>query len=540
MKRSPLEWSLLSLLVVGGLYFGWWLVNDAARSGTNTAANDTPGNTRSVRLYDPVDAASKDGPRNPSKSRRSLEDILLGVLNERLIRFDNEEDYRKFLASLKGSKFKLLGKIDQLRVARIGFGDAADLDDLLNEDNQFTNYIVELPTLPEVGAQAGALGFGDQLLSWLGVRGDNSSWGEGITIAILDTGVGAHRSLPDNIQQIDLVSDGEATAVNGHGTAVASLIVGQDGVTSGIAPAANLISIRIGNENGESNSFLLAEGIIAAVDAGAQLLNISMGSYGDSVIVRDAVSYALEHNTLIFAASGNEGLDSPSYPAAYEGVYAVGAVDAKSDYMAFSNLGSSLDAPGYGINAAWADDQYTLFSGTSASAPIVTAAVAATATELDISLLRAYEVVNANLNEAGAPGNDPAYGDGVLNLGRSIDSTTPGIYDAAAASHYYVPATDTDPTPSLLFTFENRGTETLVNTPVSITLPSGTYSYNIASLQPGAIRTFTTPIYFTASTESISVSSSVVLGGDFTDSNRTNNELATQITLITPEPEESP
>jgi hypothetical protein len=429
--------------------------------------------------------------------------------------------------------------LDQLRVARIGYDELGDLDDLLGDAESFANYFVSVPELPDVSAQAGSVGFGDQLLAWLGVDGDNSNWGAGITIAVLDTGVGAHRSLPDGIREIDLVSDGEPTPLNGHGTAVASLIVGQDGITNGIAPAADLISVRIGDESGSSSSFKLAEGIIAATDAGAQLINISMGSYGDSAIVRDAVAYANAAGALIFASSGNDGLGAPAYPAANDGVVAVGAVDAKSDYLAFSNLGSTLGAPGYSINAAWTDDQYTLFTGTSASAPIVTAAVAATATELDIPVQQAYEVVAANLNEAGAPGNDPAFGDGVLNLGRAVDSTTPGIHDVAAASNYFVPASETDPVPSLLVTFENRGTERIMNAPVSVTLPNGTFSYNIANLAPGQTQTFDAPLYYPTTTEFLAVSAEVELSNGQVDSNPANNGLATQITLGIPE-EEAP
>ncbi|MDA1004897.1 MAG: S8 family serine peptidase [Verrucomicrobia bacterium] len=533
MKRSPFEWLLLALLLVAAATFGWWLMRDAA--GARNAADGDQRPTPLTRVVDTVNADTKQGPRLPSKSHLSLEDALLGIPNERLIRFATEEDYRRFLASLDGSGLRLLGRIDQLRAVRLGFDKLSDLDGLLDGAEQFSNFYVTVPDYPDVAAQAGSLGFGDQLLAWLGVTTDNSTWGKGIKIAILDTGVGSHRALPDGILQIDLVSDGELIPLNGHGTAVASLIVGQDGLTRGIAPGSELLSIRIGDESGGSNSFLLAEGIIAAVDSGAQLVNISMGSYGDSAIVRDAIAYANQQGVLIFASSGNEGFDSPAYPAANNNVVAVGAVDAKSDYLAFSNLGSGLNAPGYAINAAWEGDQYTLFSGTSASAPIVTAAVAATATQLGISTAAAYQIVMANLNEAGAPGNDPAYGDGVLNLGRAINSGTPGIYDAAAASNYFVPATAAEPVPSLLVTFQNRGTERLINTPVTVTVPNGTFAYNIGNLPPGGIQTFDTPLYFPTNAESLEVSSQVTLSNGQTDSNPRNNGLSTQIILPTPD-----
>src|SRR6476660_7772047 len=63
----------------------------------------------------------------------------------------------------------------------------------------------------------------------------------------------------------------------GHGTAVASLIAGNDPSAPGVAPAAELISIRVGDESGKADAFALAAGILAAVDSGAQIINISMG-----------------------------------------------------------------------------------------------------------------------------------------------------------------------------------------------------------------------------------------------------------------------
>lgn len=518
---------------------GWWLIRDAQHSRFRERTT-RPGTGRTL-VVDTPNASTKNSARRPTKSRLSLEEILLGIPNERLVRFGSEEAYRRFLSKLDGSGVHLLGKIDQLRAVRLGVQDLADLDELLGEeDDDAANYYVSIPTDdPGPGIQSGALGFGDQLLAWLGVTGDNSTWGEGIKIAVLDTGINPHAALPDGLLQIDLVSGDQEIPTNGHGTSVASLIVGQGGLTQGVAPAAELFSVRIGDENGASNSFLLAEGIIAAVDQGAQLINISMGSEGNSAIVREAVNYAVAQGVLLIASSGNSGFNSPSYPAAYDEVIAVGSVDAKSDYLNFSNLGSSLDAPGYGLYAAGEEGSVISFSGTSASAPIVTAAIAAVSSELDVPLTQAYEIVNASLNEAGAPGLDPAYGDGILNLGRAIESETPGIYDAAAASNHYVEATNLTPVPILQVTFENRGTERIINAPASVTVPNGTFNYNIGNLGPGETRTFEVPLYIPSTAESFEVSSSVDLSDYQTDRNPQNDTLHTQILLKPPEPDPS-
>ena len=517
------------LLFVG---FGWWLIHDARESAFSRHSPTRKPSPSPARIVDTPNAAPKRAHRQASKTHESLQDLLFGIPNERLVRFATDEAYQNFLAGLDGSGLRLLGRLDRFRALRIGFDNLADLESLLGDDEELsTNYMVSIPQLPDVAAQPGAVGFGNSTLQWLGISGDNSTWGEGVKIAVLDTGVTSHAALPGGIPEIDLVTLNEPVPVNGHGTAVASLIAGEHGASQGIAPAAELISIRIGDESGASNSFLLAEGITLAVEQGAQLINISMGSYGDSALVREAVSHAVDNGVLIIASSGNQGFSAPTYPAAYEGVIAVGAVDAGSDHLNFSNHGSTLDAPGYSMNAAWPGDEFILFTGTSASAPIVTGAIAATISNQDLSPARAYELVVENLNEAGAPGTDPLYGEGILNVGRITNTGVPGIYDAAAASNYFQPATPEDPVNRVLVTVENRGTELLTNTQVDITIPNGTYQKTIPSLSPGQTRTISLPANIPTITEDFLVQSSVNITGNLSDTQPNNNELTTKVIL---------
>jgi hypothetical protein len=529
LLRGLLTAAIVILLV--GL--GWWLVRDSRESIASARAAKRGVQSAPARLIDTPNVPPKGAERDPSRRRQSLEDLMFGIPNERLVRFSTDEAYQRFLAGLDGSGLRLLGQLDRFRTLRIGYDDLADLEGLLGDDDKsYGNYAVWTPIPPDVKTQPGAQGFGNSTLQWLGITGDTSGWGSGVKVAILDTGVTAHTALPEGIREIDLLRGDEAVTVNGHGTAVASLIVGNHGESQGIAPAAELLSIRIGDENGSSNSFLLAEGIVTAVDEGAQLINISMGSEGDSALVRDAVAYAAENGVLIIASSGNDGLDSPSFPAGYESVVAVGAVDRGSDYLNFSNEGSALDAPGYSLNAAWTDERFILFTGTSASAPIVSGAVIATMSEMGLPAAQAYELVVANLNEAGAPGNDPFYGEGILNVGRVMNSEVAGIYDAAAASNYFQLGTADDPTSRVLVTVENRGTELLTNTQVDITVPDGTYPQTIPSLAPGQIRTIALPLNILTTTESFLIQTTVNVTGSASDQHPADNGLTTKVSLI--------
>ena len=394
-----------------------------------------------------------------------------------------------------------MGRLDALNALRLAFSDYDDLASLLDGSQQESLvFPVDVPTIGQGTAQAGAVGLGAELLNWLGITGDNSTWGAGVRIAILDTGVTSSRAFSTSISSINLVAlAGDTAAQNGHGTAVASMIIGNSSLTPGVAPGSEILSIRIANDLGQSDSFLLAQGIVAAVDGGAQLINISMGSVGDSALVRNAIAYAQAAGALIIAAAGNNGTDRVSYPAANPGVIAVGAVDAVGDHLDFSNTGSkvSISAPGYQVNAAWTEDQAARVSGTSFSAPIIAGAIAAVKSwpgNEKLSMSQAANLVYAYLNDSGAAGTDPAVGAGMPDLGRVRNGKTPGIYDAAVASQRVIPPSSGNPNGQLEVLVQNRGTETLVNTNVQISTPSGTINSNISTLLANSVQTIRVPI----------------------------------------------
>jgi len=433
---------------------------------------------------------------------QSGDNAELGEPGEMVIQFATEEAFRAFLAGLKGSDVRLLGQLDALRAVRVGYASLGGLTSMLGDDAEVAaNFPVTLPDPVDGGVQPGAVGLGRSLLEWLGIDGDNSKWGKGVLVAVLDTGVGEHPTLSGVIRRADDVAQhGDLSSLNGHGTAVASLIAGSNGLAAGVAPGANLLSVRITNEAGTSDSFSLAAGIIAAVDGGAHVINISMGSYGNASIVYDAVRYAQQRGSVIVASAGNDAAGQPSYPAAYPGVISVGAVDARGEHLAFSNTGAnlSLAAPGYEVNAAWPNRQLIGFTGTSASAPIVSGAIAATMSQGGSSILTAQQaarVVMGNLNDTGAPGADIYYGTGLIDLGRVMRRSTTGVIDAAVAGVVVSPDGN-----GLLVTVQNRGTVNLVNTAVSVTTGAGSFPMNVTSLPPGGIHTFQVPVSTPANT----------------------------------------
>jgi hypothetical protein len=421
--------------------------------------------------------------------------------------------------------------LDALNALRVGFSDIDDLAALLDEAEESFIFPVNAPAPPEGTVQPGAVALGNNLLEWLGITGDNADWGRGVKIAVLDTGVQSSSAFRSSISSINLVDlPANSATQNGHGTAVASVIIGYDSLTPGVAPGADILSVRIADDNGQSDSFLLAKGIIAAVDAGAGLINISMGSQGDSALVRSAIAYARNAGSLIIAAAGNNGLDKVSYPAANEGVIAVGAVDALGSHLDFSNSGNAvaISAPGLGVNAVWSGDQPAGVTGTSFSSPIIAGAIAAVMTQAGnkkLTAAQAWQRLTSYLNDAGAPGTDPQLGAGMPDIGRVLNAGKPGIYDAAVASHRILPPNSGNPYGEIEILVQNRGTETLINTAVRVSTGGGVVSSNLTSLAPNAVRTVRIPISRppNQSTGSFTVDTRVVLSGGRKDAKPSND-----------------
>lgn len=419
---------------------------------------------------------------------------------QRIVVFKNQAALENFLKRA-GDKVRLMGRLDALNALRVGFPNPDDLTWLLDGEAEASFvFPVDIPVPGEGAAQPGAVALGDGLLDWLGITGDNSTWGSGVRIAVLDTGVVSSSAFGSKISWINLVDlPFDLSKQNGHGTAVASIIIGQNALTPGVAPGAEIVSVRIADDLGQSDSFLLAKGIVAAVDARARLINISMASFGDSVLVRNAIEYARAAGSLIVAAAGNNGIDRVSYPAANDNVIGVAAVDALGNHLDFSNTGSQIDisAPGYGVNAAWTGDQAASVSGTSFSSPIVLGAIAAVKSwpgNEKLTMRQAADVVFSYLNDSGEAGVDAALGAGMPDLGRVLNGKAPGIYDAALASQRILPPSPGYPYGQVEVLVQNRGTETLINTAVRISTPGGVVNSNVTSLAVGGVQAIRVPV----------------------------------------------
>ncbi len=522
-------WSLILLVIAAGLLIGNWLGKGAAGAERTAGASPTSDSKRTRPLDDPRPPAARTGDRDEDGGTATDPDAPEGAIpGQRTVTFASAEAMRRFLASLEGTGIVVLGSIDALNTLRLGVRDASALAALLDGSEEI-GYIFPAEIPGKASFQQDATPFGRDFLKWLGADGDRTTWGDGVRIAVLDTGVIADPAFAHRVISSNLVAlPDDPSTMNSHGTAVAALIAGIDG----LAPGASILDYRIARDDGTSDTFLIAQAILAATDAGADIINISLGAAGRSVLLEQAVNYASQAGVVVVASAGNNGLDYLFYPAAYENVVGVGAVDARGEHLLFSNTGeTSIVAPGLALNSTAGNGTPISFSGTSASSPVVAGAIAAVMTQQQTNASNAWQQVQSSANEAGAPGNDPAYGAGILDVGRTLNSKVPGISDAALAANYVT--TNPQGNPIVQVTVENRGTAPIVNAPVTVSTPMGVSQLNVTTLAPGAIQTFELPLG--SSDQGFRIESSVGLSGGTIDQNPANNR---RIDVVVPQ--ESP
>lgn len=226
-----------------------------------------------------------------------------------------------------------------------------------------------------------------------------TSTGEGVTIAVLDSGVDdtladlRGRIAPGGKDYSKLAGD-ENNDIADHGTGIATQIAGTGGRGAktgsfGLAPGAKILPIRMPYASKEYGGFgateqyarMMSAAIRFAADSPAQIINVSMGqSKAGTPELTQAVKYALDRNKLIFAAVGNSGHkeNTVEYPAATPGVIGVGGVNQQGQHWKNSQTGPHVDfvAPAVKVLSACSPTKLCNGDGTSSSTALASASAA--------------------------------------------------------------------------------------------------------------------------------------------------------------------
>lgn len=216
--------------------------------------------------------------------------------------------------------------------------------------------------------------------------------GQGVKIAVIDTGCDVTH--PDLAGQIiggkNFTSEDKKNAniyldYNGHGTHVAGIIAAKKNDTGvvGAAPNAKLLILKALDKNGQGSYANIVKAINYAVSQKVDIISMSLGGPTDSLLLRNAVKKAVDANICVVCAAANSGDGKPetseyAYPACYNEVVSVGAMDLYQNVAAFSNSNNQVDliAPGVDVLSTLPGNKYGMLSGTSMATPYVSGALA--------------------------------------------------------------------------------------------------------------------------------------------------------------------
>jgi len=286
-----------------------------------------------------------------------------------------------------------------------------------------------------------------------GIVHDDGNTGEGVKVAIIDTGIDyTHSDLDDNFGTLlgyDFVNDDDDPMDDaGHGTHCAGIVAAEDndeGVV-GVAPEAHLYGVKVLDSTGRGSSSDVIAGIEWSEDNGMQVISMSLGGGGYLESMEAACDAAYTAGIVIVASAGNSGNppargDNVGYPAGYSSVIAVAATDSNDIRASWSSTGPAVElaAPGVSIYST-IPGGYDTKSGTSMACPHVagTAALAIgegnvrlclqnTADYLGDPYLYGYGLVDADVAALGDDTTPPAISDLTPADGALVNTGTPTI-----------------------------------------------------------------------------------------------------------------
>lgn len=274
----------------------------------------------------------------------------------------------------------------------------------------------------------------------IGRTGTSRAWnfgytGTGIKVAVLDTGISAHQDL---VISGGVSFDPSSKSYNdnhGHGTHVAGIISAKDNSIGmvGVAPDSQLYAVKVLGSDGSGLTSDIIKGIDWAISNNMDIINLSLGSQDESVALKEAVTRAINKGIVVVAAAGNDGHLNPTgdtvdYPASYDQVIAVGAIDVNNQIAPFSSNGPSVDvvAPGVSISSTLSTGNYGEMSGTSMATPYVTGIVALYKEAYpNYTVSQIQDLIKSNALDLGRTGRDSIFAHGLVQAPRQKGAKVP-------------------------------------------------------------------------------------------------------------------
>jgi len=309
-----------------------------------------------------------------AKRKKHIEDELIVKLKPG----ENIDDIAKRLGA------KVVGRIDGLNGYRLRFEDAKSADAARESlqsnssvDSVDYNYPVMQPPAPEPLSVSSA--------PPMNLRPTAAAAGDQIIVGQIDAHVNT-QLLPESLKDFLLpeIAVAGQTADGGkptHGDSMFQTIlkgveIGQQGA-SGSKVRVLPIDVYGGSEM--TTTFDISAGIFRAVESGAKIVNLSLGSPVDTPFLNTIIENSSQQGVLFFAAAGNEPVTTPIYPAAYPDVIAVTAISRNGEIAPWANYGSFVDVGAPGSSVVSFGNQAYLVTGTSSSTAFASGIAAAAA-----------------------------------------------------------------------------------------------------------------------------------------------------------------
>ena len=264
---------------------------------------------------------------------------------------------------------KITGKIDKLNAYRLEF-DSAEAADKARERLEQDEDVDLVDSNYEILRPPGSEALSISSFPGLDLNIKANAAGGGPIIGLIDTAVQRGNGA-DGFYLPTISVAGDATLLGdapSHGTAMAWAIISSLSMLKDIdVSGARILPVDVYGDSPSTSTFQLTQGLIEALNAGANPINLSLGSSAGNQLLERIINEGAEKGVLYLAAAGNEPTTAPTYPAAYDKVIAVTAVDRKGQIAPFANYGSFVDVGAPGMVIVPFNDRSFVTMGTSPS-----------------------------------------------------------------------------------------------------------------------------------------------------------------------------